>query len=122
MLRRRARHIITDNHRVQAVVGLLRAGAITEIGALLNASHQSLRDDFEISWPQADVAVATANAAGALGARMIGGGFGGSVIALVPAGRCGEINAAVVGEFGQRGWSPPRVIPASPESGAHRLA
>ena len=120
--RRRARHVFTDNHRVQAVVGLLRAGAINEIGALLNASHLSLRDDFEISWPQADVAVATANAAGALGARMIGGGFGGSVIALVPAGRRSEISAAVAGEFGQRAWSPPRVIPASPESGARRLA
>jgi len=95
---------------------------MNEIGTLLNASHLSLRDDFEISWPQADVAVATANAAGALGARMIGGGFGGSVIKLVPAGRCSEISAAIASEFGQRGWSPPRVVPASPESGTQRLA
>ena len=122
VLRRRARHVITDNHRVQAVVGLLRAGAMSEIGALLNASHLSLRDDFEISWPQADVAVATANAAGALGARMIGGGFGGSVIALVPAGGAGEIADAVAAEYARRGWAPPQVIPAAPESGAHRLA
>jgi galactokinase len=121
VLRRRARHVITDNHRVQAVVGLLRAGAMSEIGALLNASHLSLRDDFEISWHEADVAVATANAAGALGARMIGGGFGGSVIALVPAGRVGEMTDAVIVEFARRGWAPPRVIPAAPEAGAHRL-
>jgi galactokinase len=122
VLRRRARHIITDNHRVQAVVGLLRAGAMREIGALLNASHLSLRDDFEISWPEADVAVATANAAGALGARMIGGGFGGSVIALVPAGRAGEITDAVAAEYARRGWASPRAIPAAPEAGAHRIA
>jgi galactokinase len=122
VLMRRARHVITDNHRVQAVVGLLRAGAMSEVGALLNASHLSLRDDFEISWPQADVAVATANAAGALGARMIGGGFGGSVIALVPGGRASEITDAVAAEYARRGWASPQAIPAAPEAGAHRIA
>jgi len=122
VLRRRARHIITENHRVQAVVGLLRAGAMSEIGALLNASHLSLRDDFEISWPEADVAVNTASAAGALGARMIGGGFGGSVIALVPAGRAGQVSDAVATEFGRRGWAPPQVIRAAPRSAAQRVA
>jgi galactokinase len=122
VLRRRARHVITDNHRVQAVVGLLRAGAMSEVGALLNASHLSLRDDFEISWPEADVAVAAANGAGALGARMIGGGFGGSVIALVPAGRAGEITDGVAAEYARRGWSPPRAIHAAPEAGARRIA
>ncbi len=122
VLRRRARHVITENHRVQAVVRLLRAGAMSEIGALLNSSHLSLRDDFEVSWPAADVAVSTASGAGALGARMIGGGFGGSVIALVPAGRAVEISDAVTAEFGRRGWAPPHVIPASPQAGAHRLA
>jgi galactokinase len=122
VLRHRARHVITENHRVQAVVGLLRAGAMSEVGALLNASHLSLRDDFEISWPQADVATQAAVAAGALGARMIGGGFGGSVIALVPAGRAGEVADAVTVAYSRRGWVPPRAIPASPESGAHRVA
>jgi galactokinase len=122
VLRRRARHVITDNHRVQAVVGLLRAGVMSEVGALLNASHLSLRDDFEISWPQADAAVAAANAAGALGARMIGGGFGGSVIALVPAGRVGEIADAVGAEYARRGWASPRAMAAAPEAGAHRIA
>jgi galactokinase len=121
VLRRRARHIITDNHRVQAVTGLLRAGAMNEVGALLTASHLSLRDDFEISWPQADVATAAAVAAGALGARMIGGGFGGSVIVLTGAGRSGEITEAVAAAYSRHEWAPPQAIPASPEQGARRL-
>lgn len=120
-LRRRARHVITDNHRVHAVVGLLRAGAMSEVGSVLTASYLSLRDDFEISWTQADVAVGTAVAAGALGARMIGGGFGGSVISLAGAGRAAEVVAAVAEEFARRKWPPPGVIAASPEAGARRL-
>src|SRR5919198_2161401 len=60
VLRRRVRHVVTENHRVEAAVGLLRAGAAAEIGALLTASHLSLRDQFEISWPEADVAVEVA--------------------------------------------------------------
>lgn len=121
VLRRRARHVITDNHRVQAAVGLLRTAAMTELGSLLTASHLSLRDDFEISWAQADVAVGTAVAAGALGARMIGGGFGGSVIILARADRAAEVVAAVAEEFALRKWPPPGVIAASPQAGAHRL-
>src|SRR5215470_12429080 len=84
-VRRRARHVVTENHRVLQVADLLRAGQPGKIGALLSASHVSLRDDFEVSWAEADVAVEAALAAGALGARMTGGGFGGSVIALVRA-------------------------------------
>ena len=122
VLRRRARHVITDNHRVQAVVGLLRAGAIQEVGALLNASHLSLRDDFEVSWPEADVTVETAVAAGAAGARMIGGGFGGSVIVLVEAHRSAAVAGAVTAGYAERAWTAPRIHPALPEAGAHRLA
>ena len=85
MLRRRARHVVTENRRVLATVQLLRAGQPDRIGPLLTASHASLRDDFEVSWPEADAAVGTAVRAGALGARMTGGGFGGAVIALAPA-------------------------------------
>ena len=93
VLRRRARHVVTDDQRVLDVVALLsrsRSGvadgdAYPEIGRLLTQAHESLRDDFEVSWPEADVAVDAALAAGALGARMIGGGFGGSVLAW-PAG------------------------------------
>ena len=96
MLRRRARHVVTDNQRVLDVVALLAAprpppgrhgpaDTYREIGRLLTQAHASLRDDFEVSWPEADAAVEAALAAGAFGARMIGGGFGGSVLALVPA-------------------------------------
>ena len=82
VLRRRARHVMTENRRVLATAGMLRAGDIARCGPLLSASHRSLRDDFEVSWPEADAAAEAAVAAGALGARMTGGGFGGSVIAL----------------------------------------
>ena len=121
VLRRRARHVITDNRRVQAMVSLLRAGAVRDAGPLLTQAHRSLRDDFGISWPQADVAVDTAVAAGALGARMMGGGFGGSVIVLVPAGQSASIVTAIGDEFRRRGWPGPDVVPASPEAGAHLM-
>jgi galactokinase len=85
VLRRRVQHVVTENHRVEATVGLLRADALPELGAMLNASHLSLRDQFEISWPEADAAVDAALRAGARGGRMVGGGFGGSVIVLTPA-------------------------------------
>ena len=103
MLRRRARHVVTDNQRVLEVVALLRAPSgpsaetYREIGRLLAQAHASLRDDFEVSWPEADAAVEAALAAGAAGARMIGGGFGGSVLALVPAAARGPVRDAVTG-------------------------
>ncbi|HEY2576767.1 MAG TPA: galactokinase [Streptosporangiaceae bacterium] len=120
-LRRRARHVVTDDQRVTEVVALLRTGAVADAGPLLTRSHRSLRDDFEVSWPQADVAVDTALAAGALGARMMGGGFGGSVIALVPAGGSAQVVAAAESGFRRRGWHPPEVVLASPEDGAYRM-
>jgi galactokinase len=121
VLRRRARHVVTDDRRVGEAAALLRAGDVAGVGPLLTRSHVSLRDDFEVSWPEADVAVATALAAGALGARMMGGGFGGSVIAIGPAGRTAGIVAAVSAEFRDRGWAAPDVIPAVPEAGAQRV-
>jgi galactokinase len=122
VLRRRARHVLTDNQRVHAVVRLLRAGTVSEIGPLLTASHASLRDDFEISWPEADTAVAAAVTAGALGARMVGGGFGGSVIALVPGARDEPVRAAVRDAFARRGWAEPSFIDAVPSASARRLS
>jgi galactokinase len=104
------------------VARLLRDGAAAEAGPVLTASHRSLRDDFEVSWPEADVAVDTALAVGALGSRMIGGGFGGSVIAMVPAGGTQRVVAAVRDEFARRGWAGPAVVPAAPSDGAGRLA
>jgi len=107
---------------VHEVSSLLRSGDVAGMGPLLTESHQSLRDDFEVSWPQADVAVDAATAAGALGARMMGGGFGGSVIILVPAGRSASIVAAVGAEYDRRNWPPPALVPASAEAGAYLMA
>jgi len=120
VLRRRARHVITENERVAETVALLTGGDLAGVGAVLRASHISLRDDFEVSWPEADVAVDAATAAGALGARMMGGGFGGSALALVPAGQR-TVGAAVTAEFAGRGWPPPGFIQAVPSAGALRL-
>jgi galactokinase len=119
VLRRRAKHVITENWRVSAVARLLRQGDLAGVGPLLNESHASLRDDFEVSWPQADVAVDGAVAAGALGARMMGGGFGGSVIALLPEEHAVGIRAAMGEAFSARGWQPPAFLDATPAAGAH---
>jgi galactokinase len=120
VLRRRARHVITENHRVNAAVTLLRAGELAGVGGLLCASHDSLRDDFEISWPEADAAVTAAVGAGALGARMMGGGFGGSAIALVPVGQT-AVRADIREEFARHGWPPPAFLDAPPSASARRL-
>ena len=90
-------------------------------GPLLTASHRSLRDDFEVSWPEADAAVMAALGAGALGARMTGGGFGGSVIALVPAADADMVADAVTARFADRGWRPPVITRTQPAQGARRL-
>jgi len=124
VLRRRARHVITDDQRVLDVVTLLSsppADAYREIGRLLTQSHVSLRDDFEISWPEADRAVEAALAAGAFGARMIGGGFGGSVLALVPATAGVPVRAAITEAFGRSGWRRPEFLDAAPSDSARRL-
>ncbi|MEP7025712.1 MAG: galactokinase, partial [Actinomycetota bacterium] len=122
VLRRRATHVVTENRRVLDTVALLRAGRLSETGAVLTESHVSLRDDFEISWPEADAAVEAAAGAGALGARMVGGGFGGSVIALAPAARCGQIRAAVRDRFAASGFEPPHCLGAVPSAGGRRVA
>jgi galactokinase len=120
-LRRRARHVVTENRRVLVAAELLRGGELAAVGPLLTASHASLRDDFEISWPQADVAVGSALAAGAAGARMTGGGFGGSVIALVLAGQAGQVTAAIAAAFAREGWPDASVMPAVPSPAGRRL-
>jgi galactokinase len=119
--RARTQHVVTENHRVEAVVGLLRAGAAPEIGALLNASHLSLRDQFEVSSPELDVAVESAIKGGARGARMTGGGFGGSAIALVPGERVERLRATATEAYREHGWAPPTFLPATPSAGARRL-
>jgi galactokinase len=121
LLRRRARHVITENARVLAAAAMLQAGEPGRCGELLSASHRSLRDDFEVSWPQADAAVDAAAGSGALGARMIGGGFGGSVICLVPVQRSEQVRASVSDAYARRGWPPPRFLDAMPSAGGRRL-
>ena len=113
--------MVTENARVLETVGLLRAGEVGRCGPLLTASHVSLRDDFEVSWPQADVAVEAAVAGGALGARMTGGGFGGSVIALVEERYGASVRASISDAFAGHGWPPPRFLDAWPSAGASRL-
>jgi galactokinase len=118
---RRARHIVTENSRVLRVVELLAANRLTEIGPLLTASHVSLRDDFEVSCAELDVGVAAALAAGALGARMTGGGFGGSLIALVAERQCGAVEQAIVDAFAGAGFARPSFSRATAADGARRL-
>ncbi|NEA29039.1 galactokinase [Actinomadura bangladeshensis] len=120
-LRRRVQHVVTENHRVEASVGLLRAGALPEFGAMLNASHLSLRDQFEVSWPEADTTVDVALRAGARGGRMVGGGFGGSVIVLTPVARAEKVRDAITAAYAKRDWTPPQFLEAVPSNGAHRV-
>ena len=119
-LRRLAGHVVAENGRVLRAVDLLRAGDQAAIGELLTASHRSLRDEFRMSWPQADEAVEAAIDAGAAGARMTGGGFGGSVVALVPAERAAQVRAAVTRRFTRHDWPAPHYLEAVPSDGARR--
>ncbi|MFN8099145.1 MAG: galactokinase [Dermatophilaceae bacterium] len=118
--RRRVRHVVTEIDRVVATVTALRAGAYAEVGRLFDASHASLRDDYEVSCPELDVAVAVARGAGALGARMTGGGFGGSAIALVPVESVSAVVAAVEKEFSDNDFDAPACFPVTASTGAAR--
>jgi len=122
VMRRRVRHIVTENQRVLDTVTLLRTGRIREIGPLMTASHASMRDDFEITVDQVDVAVEAALAAGAYGARMTGGGFGGCVLALIDADQAGKTTAAVEAAYEKRSFTAPTTWSATPGPGATRLS
>jgi galactokinase len=119
-LRRRVQHVVTENDRVVRTVDLLRQHRIAEIGGLLTASHSSLRDDYDVSSDELDQAVDTALVTGALGARMTGGGFGGSVIALAPSDHVETIGDAVVIAFAARGFTTPVLRKVAPAQGARR--
>jgi galactokinase len=121
VLKRRVRHVVTENARVLEAADVLRAGRIADLAPLLDASHESMRDDLEITVPQVDLAVETARASGALGARMTGGGFGGCIIALVELGNSERIGRAIVESFGAAGYGPPVYFTAVPSAGAQRL-
>ncbi len=111
---RRVRHVVTEDARVLDAARLLDEGRVAEIGPILNAAHASIRDDFESSCAELDAAVEAAIGAGALGARMIGGGFGGSAIALVGADATASIALAVEARFTAAGWRAPLCFVAAP--------
>ncbi|MFD6562988.1 galactokinase [Micromonospora profundi] len=119
--RRRVRHVVTEDQRVLDTVALLRAGRVRDIGPLLTASHVSMRDDFEITVPEIDTAVEAALAAGALGARMTGGGFGGCVLALVDANSAEAVATAVRTAYAERDFTAPNTLTVLPAPGATRL-
>ncbi|WP_018156985.1 galactokinase [Demetria terragena] len=122
VLRRRARHVITDSARVKQVSQLLAGGADPRrIGPLLNASHESMRHDFEITAPTVDLLQETAVSAGAYGARMTGGGFGGCVIALVDAGDVDAIVNACAAAAAAAHHPKPASFIAQIGDGAHRI-
>ena len=158
VLRRRARHVITDSARARAIASALQgedeggseggagggaggggsgevgsggsgvgsggsknsAAVYRYVGALLTEGHASLRDDFEVSWPQADAAVDVAIGSGAYGAKMIGGGFGGSVLALIPLEREATVRSLLSEIFSERGWAAPEFLAAVPSPAARR--
>jgi galactokinase len=116
------RHVVTENARVLQAAELLRGPGPAAVGGVLDAGHASLRDDFEVSCPELDLAVDTARAAGAVGARMTGGGFGGSAIALVPQARLAAVRAALADAFGGHGYAAPDTFTVRASAGARRVA
>ena len=118
---RYVRHVVSDDHRVRRVVELLDAGEVGAIGPVLTEGHRSLRDDLCISCPELDLVVSSALAAGALGARMTGGGFGGSAVVLVAADRAEEVTRTVRDAFARAGHPAPRIFPGVPSDGARRV-
>lgn len=118
----RVRHVVTENERVLQTVELLESAGPQAIGALLDASHASMRDDFDISCDELNLAVDKARAGGAIGARMTGGGFGGSAIALTPAEAEQQVRADVSRAFARAGYAAPDIFSVRPAAGAMRLA
>jgi galactokinase len=122
VLRRRARHVFTELERVDAAVAALEVGDFDALGTHLTGSHVSLRDDYEVSCAELDVTVDACLAAGARGARMTGGGFGGSAIALLPEEAAAAAADGVRTEFEARGWATPRFWQPTAAVGARVLA
>lgn len=121
-VRRRARHVISEDARVLEVVRLLEAGRPADIGPVLSAGHRSLRDDFEVSCAELDTVVDAAVGAGALGARMTGGGFGGSAVVLLETSTVGVVSTAVADAFKVRSYGAPETTEIAASAGASRLA
>jgi galactokinase len=119
---RRVRHVVTENDRVLQTVELLGREGPSSIGGLLDASHASMRDDFEISCAELDLAVEASRSNGAIGARMTGGGFGGAAIALTPVAEEQRVRTAVERAFAETGYTAPDIFTVTPAAGAMRLA
>jgi galactokinase len=114
----RARHAVTEIARVLSTVEALKRGDFTEVGSLINQSHNSLRDDYAVSCPELDVAVDAALSAGALGSRMVGGGFGGSAIALLRVEDVDKAKTTISESFEKRSFKKPRFFTSLPSAGA----
>ena len=117
---RRARHVVTENERVKKTVELLSSSGPKSIGQLMNESHASMRDDFQISITELDVAVETAISEGAVGARMTGGGFGGAAIALIEKTKLASLTTAVLDRFRDQGFEKPEIFTVTADEGAKR--
>ena len=121
-MKKRVRHVVTEIARVNSFVRAFANGKIDEAGRLFNASHDSLAADYEVTVPELDIAVEVARANGAYGARMTGGGFGGSIIALVDKGQGHEIAQKIADRFEKEGFNAPRALPAYAAASASREA
>jgi galactokinase len=118
----RARHVVSENERVLEAARALAAGDIASLGPLLDASHRSLRDDFEVSTPELDTLVESLRTAGALGARLTGAGFGGCAVALAASGDAHRIVATTVGRYRASTGLVPRAFVFHAEGGAGPVA
>jgi galactokinase len=119
---KRLRHVVTENQRVLEAVTALKSKNLTLLGQLMNASHESLRDDFEVSCPELNLAVDSALRSGAYGSRMMGGGFGGSTISLLPISELSNFSTKLAADFQAAGFSAPMVYPVMPSEGARVVA
>jgi galactokinase len=118
-LKARTRHVLTETARVRGAVNAISRRAWPQLGTILTASHASLRDDFQVSCAELDVAVEAALEGGALGARMTGGGFGGSAIALVPVDQVAKVRERVEARYAAHQWPEPETFVVRPADGAH---
>jgi galactokinase len=118
----RARHAVTEMQRVLDCVDALSASNFEKVGRLINQSHASLRDDYTVSCPELDTAVDAAISAGALGSRMVGGGFGGSAIALIQASKTTDTIKAIEKAFSHKGFKAPRFFTSLPSQGAELIS
>ncbi len=117
-LKRRVRHVVSEIARVNDAVAAVEARDYATLGDIFAASHASLRDDFEVSCPELDTIVEQATALGAVGARMTGGGFGGSAVAILEHDRVGPAALGIAAAFRDKGWAPPRFLRVYPSGPA----